>query len=64
MTDNDIKGNVLALQEAFERDDKKEGRRIVLSLAAQLLVDINRSANALESIALTLSAMQQRQMQG
>ncbi len=52
MNERDIRGVVLALAQAIATKDEKTATQAAISLVTQMLVDLNRIANALEIIAI------------
>ena len=52
MNERDIQGSVLALAQAIATKDEKTATQAAISLGTQILVDLNRIANALEIIAI------------
>lgn len=52
MTERDVKGLVTALVGAIIANDEKTALQVGVTLVTQVLVDLNRIANALEVIAI------------
>jgi hypothetical protein len=55
MTEDDIRGHVLALVGALSDDDKATATEVGVALLTQVLVDLNRIADALEYMATKTS---------
>jgi hypothetical protein len=52
VNERDIQGSVLALAQAVATRDEKLAVQVAVALGTQVLVDLNRIANALEVIAI------------